>query len=122
MSPGIHILAGENVCIQAMTPTHPGLALAWRHTSSIASGAAHHRLGDDAHRDVVGVVQTTCYRSRVVGDLLEHLFAVKALASGQEPHLEAVKRFHTGTTVCFRALSCTERSFLMPDEGPAIVS
>ncbi len=38
MSPGIHILAGEKVCIQAMTPTQVLLALASRQTLSIASG------------------------------------------------------------------------------------
>ncbi len=36
--PPIHILAGENVCIQAMTPMQVGLASASRRTAAIASG------------------------------------------------------------------------------------
>ena len=38
VSPPIHILAGENVCIQATTPTHVGEASASRRTAAIASG------------------------------------------------------------------------------------
>ncbi len=38
VSPAIHILAGENVCIQAMTPTQLGVAVAARQSSWIDSG------------------------------------------------------------------------------------
>ena len=36
--PGIHILAGENVCIQATTPMQASAAVASRHTRRMASG------------------------------------------------------------------------------------
>jgi hypothetical protein len=36
-SPPIHIFAGENVCIQAMTPTHSSVAVASRQARRIAS-------------------------------------------------------------------------------------
>ena len=35
--PAIHIRAGENVCIQAMTPTQASAAFASRHAAAIAS-------------------------------------------------------------------------------------
>jgi hypothetical protein len=38
-SPVIHILAGENVCIQAITPTHDGSLLAACITSRIAAAS-----------------------------------------------------------------------------------
>ncbi len=38
ISPAIHILAGEKVCIHVMTPTQDGATLASRQTASIASG------------------------------------------------------------------------------------
>ena len=38
VSPAIHILAGEKVCIQAMTPTQSGAASASRRMAAIASG------------------------------------------------------------------------------------
>ena len=37
-SPAIHIFAGENVCIQAISPTQFAVALADLHRSRIASG------------------------------------------------------------------------------------
>ena len=36
-NPAIHILAGENVCIQAISPTQASLALASRHRARICS-------------------------------------------------------------------------------------
>ena len=36
-SPEIHILAGENVCIHAMTPTQASVAVASRHARRMAS-------------------------------------------------------------------------------------
>src|SRR6185295_7184784 len=36
--PAIHILAGENVCIQVMRPTHASSAFASRHSRRISSG------------------------------------------------------------------------------------
>jgi hypothetical protein len=38
-SPEIHILAGENVCIQATTPTHAGAAFASRQSARIPSAS-----------------------------------------------------------------------------------
>ena len=38
MRPAIHILAGEKVCIQQITPMQFGAALASRHTCKIDSG------------------------------------------------------------------------------------
>ncbi len=45
MRPGIHIRLGEKVCIQAMTPMHPGAAVAASRTSRIASVVATTGLG-----------------------------------------------------------------------------
>ena len=38
VSPAIHILAGENVCIHRINPTHISVALASRHSPRISSG------------------------------------------------------------------------------------
>jgi hypothetical protein len=38
VSPRIHIFEGENVCIQVITPTQSGAALASRHICAMASG------------------------------------------------------------------------------------
>ena len=43
--PGIHIRAGEKVCIQAMTPTQAGAAVASRQTDRIASDSVTTGLG-----------------------------------------------------------------------------
>ncbi len=45
--PVIHILAGENVCIQAITPRQAGSALAASMTCRIAAAVGEHRLADD---------------------------------------------------------------------------
>ena len=53
-SPVIHILAGEKVCIQAITPRQSGSALASSITRRMAAGVGEHRLPDDLGRHPAG--------------------------------------------------------------------
>ena len=84
--PAIHILAGENVCIHAITPM--------TESSALASSAAR-RIASESVRTGF---QTTFAGQRVararaaiscdcVGDLAQRLLAVQALAAGEEPDL-----------------------------------
>ena len=87
-SPAIHILAGEKVCIQAITPTHAvvGVGLearrgGWR-PASVSTGfqtTATGTLGGRVER--VGDLAATARRPG------EGLLAVQALAAGEEPDL-----------------------------------
>ena len=54
--PAIHIFAGEKVCIQVITPTHAGAALASRHICAIASGP----LSVGFHTTRTGSVASRC--------------------------------------------------------------
>ena len=55
-SPPIHIFAGENVCIHAMTPTQSGDVVASRHAARIASAVVstgfHTTRTDTTARDI----------------------------------------------------------------------
>ena len=55
--PVIHILAGENVCIQAIRPMQSGSALAAMMIWWIALGLGEHRLPLHGHRERAGVVE-----------------------------------------------------------------
>ena len=68
-SPAIHIFAGENVCIQVITPTHAGDALASRHICGMASGP----LSVGFHTTRTGSLASRCAAiSRgVLGDLVQ---------------------------------------------------
>ena len=88
--PAIHILAGENVCIQAMTPTQVGDWSASRSMPAIASGVETTGFGDDADRDLGALVEAGGDDAGVGGDLLEDLGPVEVLAARDEPDLEVV--------------------------------
>ena len=83
--PAIHILAGENVCIQAMTPTQSGDASASRRIAAIPSGVVTTGLATIVIGDVVGVVEVRGDGARVLVDALEDGVAVEVLAAGDEP-------------------------------------
>ena len=51
-SPAIHIFAGENVCIQAITPMQRVVGGGLEASRRIAVGVGQHRLPDDRGRDV----------------------------------------------------------------------
>ena len=57
-------------------------------------GARHRRRVHDAHRDRGSCGQPGRHLPRLLGDLPQHLLAVEVLASGDEPDLESVERFH----------------------------
>ncbi len=91
LRPPIHILAGENVCIQATRPMHFGAALASRINWRISSGVRQHRLEDYADGDVAVGVERGGDLLGVLGHLAERLFTVKMLAAGDEPDFELGK-------------------------------
>ena len=87
VSPPIHILAGENVCIQAMTPTQAGFALASRNSARIPSASVTTGFGDDPDRDRRRRVEGRGDLGGVRRHGLERLRPVEVLAAGDEPDL-----------------------------------
>jgi hypothetical protein len=57
------------------------------HGAADRVGVGQHGLPDEAHGHVGGGGQLVGDGTRLVGDLLQRLFAVEALAPGEEPHL-----------------------------------
>ena len=76
-SPAIHIFAGENVCIHAITPTHASEVLASRQTRRIALGVGQHRLPDHPDGHAGGVVSGIGDLPRLLGDLAQRVLAVQ---------------------------------------------
>ena len=87
VSPAIHILAGENVCIQVIRPTQASLELASRHSRRMASGVVSTGLKTTFTGTWVGGLEEAGDLARVVGHLFQRLGAVKMLASRDEPDL-----------------------------------
>ena len=94
MRPGIHIRAGENVCIQAMTPMHCGAAVASRRTSRIASAVVTTGLGTIRTGIDVRVVERAGDLVRVVAHRAQRVIAVERLAAGDEPDLSVAQDLH----------------------------
>ena len=90
--PAIHIFAGENVCIQAMTPTHASVEFASRHVARIAS--AFFTTGFQTTRTGIASAASSPARdlSRVLGNLPKCLLTVQVLAPRHEPDLEFAQR------------------------------
>ena len=88
--PWIHIFAGENVCIQAMTPTQASVAVASRHARRIASALVSTGFQTSVSGHVSGRVQRVDDPLRLLGNLAQRLLAVHLLAAGEEPELQAV--------------------------------
>ena len=88
--PLIHILAGENVCIHVMTPTHRGSAL----TSSIWRWIPTDSVSTGWNTTVSGMsppaLSCCTMARRLIGDLAERVVAVQGLAAGEEPDLAVV--------------------------------
>ncbi len=87
LSPRIHIFAGENVCIQAMTPMHSGRGVRLGQDSGDRIG-----VGDDgqpAHldRDLGAAVESLGDLTGLIGDLVEDVLPVHGLAARDQPHL-----------------------------------
>ena len=87
LSPRIHILAGENVCIQAMTPMHSGLAFASPSTRAISSES----VTTGSQRTSTGIsaaaVEPLGDLTRLIGDLVEDVLSVHGLAARDQPYL-----------------------------------
>ncbi len=81
--PFTHIFAGEKVCIQVITPTHAGAALASRHICKIASGPVS--VGFHTTRTGSLVVEIRRDLAGVLRDLVQRLLTVQLLTAGQEP-------------------------------------
>ena len=86
--PAIHILAGENVCIQAMTPTQSGALSASRRTAAMPSGVVTTGLatietGIAADSSRHAAIARACSSTRSQDGL-----AVQVLAARHEPRLE----------------------------------
>ena len=94
MSPAIHILAGEKVCIQVIRPMQFGALLASWQSLVDRVGRRQHRLEDDLDRHAGRLRQPVGDRLRVGGDLLQHFFAVQVLAAGDEPDFELFEVDH----------------------------
>ena len=88
----IHIFAGENVCIQAITPTQASSALASSIARRMAAASVSTGFATTTARDVGGGVQRVGDLARLVGDLAQHVLAVQALAAGEEPDLAVLVR------------------------------
>ncbi len=74
VSPPIHILAGEKVCIQVMTPAQSGAALAATHASWMASGPV--RTG--FHTSLAGSFPERSRDSKICCEFLATCFRVSS--------------------------------------------
>ena len=92
VNPPIHILAGEKVCIQAMTPMHASDASAAASIRAISSGVvttrwATIRTGMSADSSRHSAIRRAC-SSTVRSDVR----SVEVLAAGDEPGLQLAQR------------------------------
>ena len=94
MRPGIHIRAGEKVCIQAMTPMQSGAAVASRKTARIASSVVTTGLGTIRTGMASAVVECAGDLGRVLGHRAERVVPVERLAAGDEPDLSVGQGLH----------------------------
>ena len=98
VSPAIHILAGEKVCIHRIKPAQWAAALASRQTSRIDCGVVTIGLKITRTRQAAGGIEPFDHAAAVVGDLAEGRLAVKMLTAGDEPDFQGLnihpKRLH----------------------------
>ena len=92
VSPPIHILAGEKVCIQATTPMHASDASAAASIRAISSGVvttgwATIRTGMSADSSRHSAIRRACSST-----VSQSLRPVQMLAAGDEPGLQLVQR------------------------------
>ena len=85
--PVIHIFAGLNVCIHAITPTQRSSAVASSSARRIASASVSTGFVTTRTGRCGDASSAAAIRGRVVGDLVEDLGAVEVLAPGEEPDL-----------------------------------
>ena len=86
--PRIHIFAGENVCIQVITPAQRGVGgrRFERHGNFI--GRLDCRFPDDRIGNDAAGVQPVDDGAAVAGNLLERFGTVEVLTAGDEPDFE----------------------------------
>ena len=85
--PEIHIFAGENVCIQVMTPRQAGSSFASPMARRIAAASLRTGFQTTCTGTSAASSRAAATRCGLLGDLLEGLLAVQVLAAGQEPDL-----------------------------------
>ena len=112
--PAIHIFAGLNVCIHAMTPITSSSAFA----SSAARRMASESVSTGFQTTFTGTSADSSSRRatclRLLGDLRERLLAVQVLAAGEEPDLVAVEG---GGAVAWGCLSVVRSLTCRRSEG-----
>ena len=96
VSPPIHIFAGENVCIHAITPTHASAAFASRHSRRIDSALVTPGVWTTRDRDRLRAVERGGDLASVLVHLGERRPPVQLLAAGDEPDLELAERLPDG--------------------------
>ena len=102
LRPAIHILAGEKVCIQQITPDaiRRGVGLAAHLQNRLRRG--HHRLEHHADRQPRRGVELLDDAAAVLGHLPERFFAIEVLAARNKPRFE---RFQFITTILMRLVN-----------------
>ncbi len=95
--PAIHIRAGENVCIQAMTPTQASVALASRHVAAIASGEATTGLNTTRTGIAGASSSAAATHAALAATWRSAALAVQVLAAGDEPDFELAQGLHRVT-------------------------
>ena len=95
--PLIHIFAGENVCIQVITPTQVGSEFATRDATMDRRRFGEHGLELDREWDRPAI-ELVDDRRRLLGDLAQRRLSVQHLAAGEEPEPAIVRRRHRQTS------------------------
>ena len=107
VNPPIHILAGENVCIQAIRPMQFGAALASRQSERIASGVVSTGL-NTTFTGIADASEKRCSNLLGMrGDFFQRFRPVQVLAASDKPHVILFQINH-------------KPSFLQKREKPAI--
>ena len=105
MRPGIHIRAGENVCIQATTPMQSGAAVASRQTARIASSVVTTGLDTIRTGMMSSSSSARAISVGVVGHRAERVVPVQRLAAGDEPDLSVGQGLHPRPLATHRAFT-----------------
>ena len=95
--PWIHIFAGENVCIHAITPMQRSSRLASRHTCRMRRRVDQHRLPHDVGREAPAATRCSADAPRLRLDLAQRAVAVHRLTAGQKPDLAGSGAAGAGT-------------------------
>ena len=101
VSPAIHILAGEKVCIQSTRPAQLAAELASRQTSRIDCGVVTSGLKTTRTGRRPEALSPSTTAAAVLGDLLQGRLAVKVLTAGDEPDFQGFKIHVRDSNLCF---------------------